>query len=141
LSDNGELYEWVSNGGCTICDALDGHLCEEDPPRPHPRCDCTIISRSHPSTDCDSSDVRYEITGIRMDRLADHGSQVDWEVVVDYEIECWGNAQIIVGELVFQLTLEEHDLGDDEAVAEALERIDEIAVSECPVCGDHPAVA
>ncbi len=141
MSNGGELYEWVSNGGCAVCDAMDGHLCEEEPPRPHLHCDCSIISRSRPSTSCDSSDVRYDITGVTMTRVEDHGSQVDWDVVVDYEIECWGNAQFITGEVFFELTLEEHDLGYDEAVAVALEQIDAIAVNECPVCGDHPSVA
>jgi hypothetical protein len=145
--DNEERYEWSSNGGCERCDAMDGHLCEEEPPRPHPHCDCTIISRSKPSRTCDASDVQYSV---QHSGNIHHGSGLDldeeFDIVFDYTIECWGGAQTLSGEVFVSRTYREcqgTDSADllEDALAEALEEVEEIAVEECPVCGEHPHVS
>lgn len=41
-------YQWISNGGCEICDALEG-VHPDAPQRPHPNCLCTIL-RIDPSS-------------------------------------------------------------------------------------------
>ena len=146
-SGDDERYEWSSNGGCERCDALDGHLCEAEPPRPHPHCDCTIIHRSKPSRTCDASDVQYSV---EHSGNIHHGSGLDpneeFDLVFDYTIECWGEAGTISGEVFVSRTYGDLDGSDpddlvDDALAEALERVEEIAVEECPVCGDHPHVS
>ena len=35
------VYVWTTNGGCPICDALEGEY-DEEPTRPHELCDCEI---------------------------------------------------------------------------------------------------
>jgi hypothetical protein len=141
-----DVFEWSSNGGCERCDALDGHICKEDSPRPHPNCDCTIISRSHAARSCDGSDVRYEV---------EHGGSVhhtggldpdeEFDLVFDYTIVCWGAAEQISGEVIVTRTYREdastepEDLIDD-ALAEALKQVEEIAAEECPQCPEEKLV-
>ena len=137
--------EWQSNGGCERCDALDGHLCT-DWARPHPNCDCRVIDRSNPSKYCDSSDVQYSVEHAGN---LHHASRPDlddeFDLVFDYKITCWGNAQEISGEVTVSKTYRELDedvLGTlDDAMTEALKKVEEVAVVECPVCADHPYVA
>jgi len=35
-------YKWISNGGCELCEAMEGVYAER-PQRPHPNCKCTIL--------------------------------------------------------------------------------------------------
>ncbi|TAH37205.1 MAG: hypothetical protein EYC70_09505 [Planctomycetota bacterium] len=142
-------FEWSSNGGCERCDALDGHLCDEEPPRPHPDCDCSILERSRPHNSCDSSDVRYEIqhAGNIHHDSANPAPDDEFDLVFDYTIHCWGDAEEISGEIVITRTYGDFDDVDqiedaiDDALAEALEDVEELAVEECPVCGEHPHVS
>jgi len=145
--DDGPRYEWSSNGGCERCDAMDGHLCSEMPPRPHPRCDCTIIDRSHPASTCDASDVRYHVDHSgNIHHGAGTNDSDEFDLVFDYTIVCWGNAQTLSGEVIVSRTygdLDRFEPGDliEDALNDALEKVEQIALDECPVCGEHPAVA
>jgi len=140
--DGEESFEWVSNGGCERCDALDGHICEEDSPRPHPNCDCTIINRSQPSQSCDGSDVRYEVAfGGSVHHSGGADPDEEFDLVFDYNIVCWGAAEEITGEVVVTRTYADDLANDpedliDDALAEALEMVEEIAAQECPECPD-----
>ncbi len=144
--ESDERFEWSSNGGCERCDALDGHLCEEVPPRPHPNCDCTIIYRSQPSRICDLSDVRYSVNHSGNIHHGPVDPDDEFDIVLDYTIVCWGEAETISGEVFVTRTYQDQDdsePGDliEDALAEALEEVEEIAVDECPVCGEHPHVS
>jgi hypothetical protein len=47
-------YVWSSNGGCEICDAMNGEY-DEEPSRPHENCQCEIAY--YRSEDCKEDDV------------------------------------------------------------------------------------
>ena len=139
-TDAADEYEWVSNGGCERCDALDGHTCELPWPRQHPKCDCTIISRSRSALQCDMSDVSYEVEYAGPNH---HGGDPDpddeFDLIYDYTIHCWGGAQVITGEVVVSRTYLQYSDEDpydflDDAYDEALQRVEEIAAAECPAC-------
>jgi hypothetical protein len=36
-------YEYTSSGGCARCDAMEGYY-DQEPPRPHPNCQCQITA-------------------------------------------------------------------------------------------------
>jgi hypothetical protein len=145
--DDEPRYEWVSNGGCERCDAMDGHLCEEPPPRPHARCNCTIIHRSRPSLSCDETDVRYEIShAANIHHSGTPDPDDEFDIIFDYKIHCWGNTQQISGEVIVSRTYSElrgNDTDDfvEEAMADALELVEEIAADECPSCPAPPRVS
>jgi hypothetical protein len=42
MSDETNVYEWVSTGGDALCDAMSGLHYGAEPSRPHPNCNCTI---------------------------------------------------------------------------------------------------
>jgi hypothetical protein len=139
-------YEWVSSGGCTRCDALDGRFFKTPPWRPHPNCNCSILDRFAQNTDCDSSDVRYEVD---YDHPNHHGPTYEpgdeFDLIFNYTIRCWGNAEVITGQVVVSMTYDQYETDApqdffDDAFAEALELVEEIAVEECPVCGKHPHI-
>ena len=141
-------YEWQSNGGCERCDALDGHLCVEPPPRPHPNCDCRIIDRERRSYRCDESDVRYEVNhSANIHHGSDPDPDEEFDLVFDYEIICWGNTERISGEVTVSRTYGELEAGDqgeefiEDALVEAIDKVHEIAASECPTCPKPPLVS
>ena len=38
---NGKYYFNTSDSGCELCEAMEGWY-DDEPPRPHPHCDCSI---------------------------------------------------------------------------------------------------
>lgn len=42
MKRGGTCYLWRSNGGCALCDGMDGMIFEYLPSRPHPHCSCDI---------------------------------------------------------------------------------------------------
>lgn len=146
MAEDDERYEWESNGGCDRCDALDGMWFDVPPPKQHPKCDCTVIDRTQSNRGCDSSDVRYHVAHEDNNHHGPYGPGDDFDMVFSYEIKCWGGGGTLVGEVVVTMTygeLENSENEDffDDAYDEALQIVEDIAVSDCPVCGDHPAVA
>ncbi len=143
-----DRYEWISSGGCQCCDNMEDRFYEISPPRPHPNCNCTIYDRSQGNSQCDSSDVRYDIShaGNSHHSGGNPAPDDEFDMYFDYVITCWGNSQTISGQVSVSVSYghaSETDVEDlfDEAFAEAIELVDDIAVNECPVCGKHPLVA
>ena len=141
-----EGYVWLSSGGCEMCDSMDGEEFDTEPYRPHPNCNCTIVSRSGGGSDCDESLLTYQVDWTHS---VHHTSGVDpneeFDFIFDYEIHCPGG-QEIAGEGLVSKNYGEYRWGDYEdveadAYEEALELVDEIAASECPPCPDPPAVS
>lgn len=138
-------YEWQSSGGCTRCDAMDNRYSKTPLNRPHPNCNCTIVDRYAQNTDCDESDVRYEIqhAGNSHNSSTDPGDEL--EMYFDYLITCWGNKGQIGGQVTVKMTygkLESMDLDDffEEAFIKAMKMVDDIAAEKCPPC-ERPLVA
>ena len=146
--ENGK-YEFVSNGGCSRCDARDGRLSEGPTPRPHPGCNCQIIWRdfgaNNPGQPCDESKMRYEYQDVSASHHSGpYGPDDEFDLVFTFRIHC-PDGEMIDTEVLVTATY--GDLADDQdalfedAMAEALGLVEEIAASECQACPEPPLVA
>ncbi len=147
-SEDGQ-YEFVSNGGCTRCDAMDGRLSDGPLPRPHPNCNCQIIWRDYgagnPDQPCDENNMRYEFNGTTSSHHGGpYGPDDEFDLIHDFRIHC-PDGEIIEAEILVTATYGEmaadHDGMFEDALAEALERVEELAASECRSCPEPPLVA
>lgn len=157
--DKKDRYEWVSTGGCTRCDSMEGryYLSPTGVPRPHPNCNCTVLNRTRTKEECDSSDAVFLVS---YSGNSHHGPSEDvddhFDMFYDYTITCWGDAAVVTGQVVVEATYGDlhgpnypDSLESDRSIedfyedrfAEALELVEQVAVEECPVCGTHPSVA
>jgi len=140
--DEGGVYVWTTNGGCAICDAMEGEY-DDEPQRPHEFCECEItFVRNRPPSGC-ADDVSYELNDVS-EALADQDNatfQPDDPVIITFHftVTCY-DGSTFDEEIEIETTYEEYRDERDSAgigepwLAEALEEIDTIAYSECAPC-------
>jgi hypothetical protein len=144
--DEGAAFVWESSGGCEMCDSMDGREFDTEPYRPHPNCNCTIISRTGMNRDCGNEQLHYVVEHSEsVHHASDPDVDDEFDLVYDYEITCFDGEEI-TGEVVVSATYGEEqgaELEDfmDDMFEDALELVDEIAMMECQNCGAHPHIA
>jgi len=140
-------YEFISNGGCTRCDAMDGRLSADNPqPRPHPNCNCQIVKRDFGAGSdqqgCDENRMRYDYQGAQsVHHDGPYTPDAEFDVVHTFIIRC-PDGESIEADVLTTITYGElaadFDGAMDQAFAEALELIEDIAATECQHCPEPP---
>lgn len=151
MSEENGKYEFVSNGGCTRCDAMNGRLSDAPSDSPHPGCNCQIVWRDFgafdPDEACDEEKLRYELVEIRPKHHIMGGPwsmDDEFDLVHTFRIHCPDGEEIetdVVVSTTYGDMDEDQDAMFEDALAEALELAEEIAASECRTCPDPPLVA
>ncbi len=146
MADGDMYYEFISNGGCTRCDAMDGRLSADDPmPRPHSNCTCQIVKRDYgigSENSCDESLMRYTLVDTSS---VHHGAGDDpddeFDIVHTFHVRCPDGENIeadIVVSTTYGSAAADIDAAFEDAFAEALELIEELAATECRSCPAPP---
>lgn len=129
MADEDYTWEFISNGGCERCDAMDGRLSDMEPmPRPHPNCSCQIVKRDWGiGTDdtCDEGRMRYTLLDVQAVHHPGSTGEPDeeFDLVHIFEIHCPDDETI---EADISVTVTYGDAADDlddlfeDAFAEAL---------------------
>ena len=114
---------------------------ETEPGRPHPNCNCTIVDRTRGNSTCDESRLSYEVEQSGNTHHVLHPEPDDeFDMIFDYKITC-PDAGTISGQVIVSIVycgqqyMTDEDFED--AYAQALELVDEIAASGCPACEEH----
>ncbi len=140
-------WEFLSNGGCERCDAMDGRLSDENPhPRPHPGCSCQIVKRDWGlGTDdtCDEGRMRYTLLDIVAVHHPHTTNQPDeeFDLVHVFAITC-PDGETIEADISVSVRYGYEDVDElfEDAFAEALELVEELAASECQTCPAPPEI-
>ncbi|MBK6446542.1 MAG: hypothetical protein IPG90_14140 [Bacteroidetes bacterium] len=129
------VYVWTTNGGCPICDALEGEY-DEEPTRPHELCDCeitfvrNILSGDGPNC---SDDIDIEVHGSEQE-ININGDDV--RLQFSFTITCY-DGSTYDKEVELFISLDEYEAGFDsfeEFIEEAMEEALEDGYAECESC-------
>jgi hypothetical protein len=134
-----EEYYFSSEGDCEVCDAMEGWY-DDEPPRPHPNCDCEI----KPSSKTLGYSFKYEVGAtardperpgeafsipVRVKVECFNGREIEDSIVVDFEISEMPEHSDWLGELERQ--------AEETAEAYAEEMSESCGMEESNYAWDH----
>jgi hypothetical protein len=136
--ENDVKYIWSSNGGCAVCDDMEGEY-DEEPGRPHENCECIIaaVPAQKKLGKCTQDEVTYEFEGASGNAdPTTHGpvsTLVDFYFVVTCKDGSTFNADIGI-----QLEREFLEVDLDTAFAvgldQALDQLEAMVGDDCKEC-------
>lgn len=89
-------YEWISNGGCAVCEDMSTILYEEEPEPPHILCNCTVKEIKRPPHSRCKRELSIQLSELRSIHHFDIPKEfrTTFTVEMDYIIHCPDGTEI-----------------------------------------------
>ena len=137
-------YVWVSNGGCQICQTMEGTYATE-PARPHYYCDCEISfvrnsDRENTDNNCRLAEEEISWEGAGAGEHAWDNNDPTFPVVYKFTVTCRNGSSFsadIEIDLDRQEVMDDFEMAYEAGLSEALAELDAEISSRCQPCNEQ----